>query len=268
MRKARRRDKVVGILFALTGALLTGSLAFGAWYLKKQKIALDPETNCPRTGPIAVHVLMFDRSDPVNGQQAQHIRQAVQLSKNAAEFGQRFDIYTFDGDEMNELAPILTICSPSRPENANELIENPEIVRRRYEEKFSKVLDQTVDALLKESTRPNSPIIESLRAAAGSSFGGLEDGKIRLRVTLISDMVQHTQLYSHFRTEPNFPQLAKSQNWPAIRPNLHGADVEIVYLRRPSAKRGRAPIQNRGHEAFWEQLITTSQGRLNSIDPI
>jgi hypothetical protein len=266
--KAQRRDKSVGILLGLAGVMFIAALGGGAWYIRKQKIALDPETNCPKTGPGAVHVLIFDRSDPINGQQAQRIRQTIQQFKNSAEFGHRFDIYTFEGDEKNVLTPILTVCSPGRPENANELIENPEFVRRNYERKFSAVLASTVDFLLEETTKSNSPIIESIRAAAASSFGPLGSSSTRLRVTMISDMVQHSALYSQFRSEPNFAQLAKTPNWPSIRPNLHGADVDILYLLRPTAKRNNSSIQNRAHQLFWEQLIGDSQGHLNSIEPI
>jgi hypothetical protein len=189
-RRSRRqqtqtRDKSVGIILGIAGVILIAALGGGAWYIKKQRVALDPETNCPKSGPTAVHVLILDRSDPISGQQGQRIRQTIQQFKVAAEFGNRFDIYTFEGDEKNVLAPILTVCSPGRPEQANELIDNPEFVRRKYEQKFSGVLDHTIDVLLEESTKANSPIIESLRAAAASSFGSLGNtASPRLRVTM------------------------------------------------------------------------------------
>src|SRR5262249_10204278 len=107
---AQRNDRFVGVLLGLMGLLLIAVLGGGALYLKKQKIALDPTSNCPKSGPTSVHLVIFDRSDPINGQQAQRVRQEVQQIKNAAEFGYRFDLYTFDGDEKNVLAPILSIC--------------------------------------------------------------------------------------------------------------------------------------------------------------
>jgi len=205
----------------------------GAWWLRKSKPPLDAD-NCPRSGPTALHVIMIDRSDPISGQQAQRIRQHVQNLKSDAAFGARFDVYTFEGDTKNEILPIARVCAPGRPEEANELIENPDLVRRRYEERFSVVLDRAIAELLQEATRPNSPIIESLRAAAITSFGSVKGGKIPLRVTLVSDMVQHTALASHFKAEPSFTQLSKTQAWAALQPNLKGADVEILYLLRPS----------------------------------
>jgi hypothetical protein len=265
--KRGRGDKWIGLSLGLIGVILIGILGGGAWWLRKTKEPLDAD-NCPRSGPKAVHVIMIDRSDPISGQQTQRIRQHVQQLKNDASYGARFDVYTFEGDTKNEMQPILRVCALGRPEQANELIENPEMIRRRYEERFSGVLDRTLDDLLQATTQQNSPIIESLRAATITSFGLVSAGTIPLHVTMVSDMVQHTALTSHFKAEANFALLSKMQSWVALQPNLKGADVDILYLLRPTATRGSAPIQNRGHQLFWEQLITASGGRIKGIEPL
>lgn len=87
-------------------------------------------------------------------------------------------------------------------------------------------------------------------------------------MTLVSDMVQHTNLNSHFKAEPNFNQLSKLQAWATLQPNLKGADVDVLYLLRPSATRGGAQIQNRGHMLFWEQLIAAGGGRIAVMQPL
>ena len=131
--------------------------------------------------------------------------------KSSASFGYRLDIYTFEGDARNELHPFFKRCSPGLAKEANELIENPDMIRRDFEEKFAKALDKIVDLLLKELTRPTSPILESLKAATITSFGSLGGSKpIPLRVTLFSDMVQHSALYSQFRSESDFTKLSKN----------------------------------------------------------
>lgn len=267
-KRAALVDRSVGILLIGVGLASIVLLAGGAWWLKRSTPSIDADTNCPTSGPHAVHALMFDRSDPISGQQAQRIKFTVDELKRSAEFGYRFDIYTFEGDVKNVLEPILKICSPGKPEDANELYQNPVIVRRRYEEQFSSVLDRTIVDLLRESTRQNSPIIESLRAAALTSFGPFTEGQTRLRLTLVSDMVQNSPQYSQFRSDSNFQQLARTQGWAVLRPNLKQAEVDILYLLRASAKRGGTPIQTRGHQVFWEQLIQSANGVVNKIEPI
>jgi hypothetical protein len=271
-RRSRKRkgliDAATGIVLAVIGVLGIGALVFGVQWIKSTKIALDPDTNCPTNGPRAVHVIMFDRSDPVSEQQAQRIRQVVERLKNDAPPGERFDLYTFEGDTSHALEPVLRICAPDRPENASQWTANPEQIKRRYETRFTAVLDRTLGQLLQTSTQGTSPIIESIRGAAITSFGPYEHGQIPLRITMISDMVQNTTLNNHFKIEPNFQQLAHSGAWSSLQPHLKGADADILYLIRPSARRGNSLIQTRGHQQFWEQLISASGGRLNTIEPI
>lgn len=260
-------DRVSGLLLGLLGVIVIAALGSGYWYVKNTRPKLDAN-NCPATGPKSIHVIMFDRSDPISEQQAQRIRQTIDRYRNDASFGQRFDLYTFQGDTQHVLQPRLQICALGKPSEANSLIENPELVRRAYETKFTKVLDQAVSELLRGSQEKTSPIIESLRAASISSFGPVNAGEIPLRVTLISDMVQNTSLANQFASEPNFAQLSKASAWITLQPQLKGAGVDVLYLMRLTASRKGAPIQNRGHQLFWEQLIAASGGRLDTFDPL
>ena len=270
-RRGRSRglsDGMTGLLLGLAGVILIGALGGGYWFVRSSRAVLDAETNCPKSGPSGIHVILFDRSDPISEQQAQRIRQAIDKFKNDAAFGSRFDLYTFQGDTQHALQPKLRICALGKPSDANAMIENPEFVRRRYDTKFSSVLDQTVAELLRGSQEKNSPIIESLRAAAISSFGPVDPGQIPLRLTMISDMVQNTPLANQFQAEPNFQQLSKTAAWPTLQPQLKGASVDVMYLLRLTALRRGTPIQTRGHQLFWEQLISASGGHVLSIDPL
>lgn len=266
-RSKRGSDGLRGLVLATLGLLLIGAFVAGYWWVQRTHAVLDAETNCPVSGPTGIHVILFDRSDPITDQQAQRIRQSLDRYKSDAAFGTRFEIYTFEGDTTHVLKPKLVICAPGKPGDANPLTENPEQIRKRYDTNFSTVLDQTVEELLRASRQNTSPIIESLRAASITSFGSIDAGHIPLRLTMVSDMVQHTGLNSHFQTEPNFAALSRSNSWPELQPQLKGAEVDILYLLRPTAARKGVPIQNRGHQAFWEQLVSATGGRLTSIDP-
>lgn len=267
-RRSRRKraqliDQSTGILLAIIALVILCMLVGFFLWVKKTTVVLDEVTNCPETGPRAVRAIIFDRTDPIKPLQGQRIRQRMKEFREGAPFGTRFDIYTVEGDAKNVLTPVLTICSPNRPEEANVIYENPELIKKRYEERFVAVLEKTIDDLLRESTRDTSPIIESMKAAAIASFGPFEQRRIPFRMTMISDMVQHMPPpgYSQFRSEPNFQQLARSPAWRSLQPNLFGAEVDILYLLRPEAQRAGREIQNRGHQAFWEQLISASNGR-------
>lgn len=144
-RRSRRKKEASQTLLAVAlgaiGVLILAALIGVYWYVKSSKPELDAETNCPKAGARGIHVILFDRSDPISDQQAQRIRQAIDKYRVDAQFGTRFDLYTFEGDTAHTLQPKLSICALGKPEEANRLIQNPERVRQRYEIRFSSVLN-------------------------------------------------------------------------------------------------------------------------------
>jgi hypothetical protein len=104
-KRAAYMDRSIGLLLILVGIVLIRLLIGGAWWIDRSTPTIDAETNCPVSGHKVVHVLMFDRSDPISGQQAQRIKFGVNELKRTADFGYRFDIYTFEGDSKSALEP-------------------------------------------------------------------------------------------------------------------------------------------------------------------
>jgi hypothetical protein len=267
-RRGKGRDRILGTLLAIIGVVALGGLFATVWWLRSTRAEIVESTLCPKAGPRAVHALIFDRTDPVTPQQALQVEQYVNDLISTASAGQRFDLYTVEGDTERLLAPVLEVCSPGQGKDANELYQNPAKIQERFEKKFSEVFKGVVKGLLQNSTRPSSPIIESMRAAAIESFGPFDQKAVPTELTVISDMVQHSSLDSHVRAIPSFAKLSKSQAWRSLQPDFRGAAVDILYVLRPTAQRGGTPIQNRGHQLFWEELVSASNGRLMKIRTI
>lgn len=250
-RKKRDWDKAKGVIFAVVGIALIAALG-GAWYwVNASKTKLDVATNCPVSGPTAIHAILIDRSDPISPSQAQQVRQIVDRYVKSAKVGERFDLYEAKGDAVNVLTAIASVCNPGRGDQANELYQNPQMIQRQFEDRFLKVLRSSLDGLLTATTLDSSPIMESIRAAAITSFGGVDGGSIPLELTVVSDFVQNTPANSHFRGETNFDELAKKAAWRQLQVNLKGAKIHMLYLNRKETAR----IQNRGHQLFWEKAF-------------
>jgi hypothetical protein len=270
-RKKRKKkgDVLGGILLTILGLLALAGLAGGTWWVKSRTVLIDDETNCPKDGPRAVHVLLFDQTDPIFPQPALRVKQHIRLLAENAITGQRFDLYTIEGDAHKLLNPLLQICSPGKGKDANLIYENPEQIQERFEHRFIEVLEKTVNNLLVATTKQYSPIIESMRAAAIESFGSFHQAKgYPFKLTLVSDMIQNSQLFSQILSKSNFADLSRSPTWRSLQPDLRGSQVEILYVLRSSAVRAGKPVQTRGHQAFWEELITASNGQLLAMDPI
>jgi hypothetical protein len=207
-RRTARGDKFSGIVLGFIGVLLLGMMAFGWWWIESHRQEYDEATNCPKAGPRAIHAILIDRSDPITPQQGQLVKQYMNRLVLSAQFAERFDIYTIEGNTSDSLLPVLTVCSPGRGSKANKLYENPKQIEERFRAKFIAVMDRVTSELLVESTRPSSPILESIKAAAITSFGPYEAGTLDRRISIVSDMIQHSELNSHFRGQIDFDQLS------------------------------------------------------------
>jgi hypothetical protein len=265
-RLRRNADKLKGLLWALLGLLIFGGFGIAWHFLSGARVAIDTANNCPKSGPTAVHVVLIDKSDPISPQQAQRVRQYIDSVANAARPGTRFDLYVADNDSVNILKPVAQVCSSGRGSEANPLYENPTRIQRQFEDRFIGVLRGTLGKLLSASTADSSPILESIRAAAITSSEGAPDG-VPLQMTLVSDLVQHSALNSHFRGETNFEDLSRKPAWRSLQAPLKGAHIYVLYLLRPTAAVQGKPIQNQGHQLFWKKAVRASGGEIG-FEPI
>lgn len=257
-------DPAMGCLLGALGLALLAGLGAAYYFALTQP---DPAADCEKGHPRAVHALVVDHSDAITGQQSQFIRQAVARLKDTAEEGTRFEIFTFTGNTSDELPSLLSVCVPRRPEKADPTFENKKLLRKEFEEHFSQVMDKNLDELLNQQPQQTSPIVESIRAAAQTAFGPFSEGEVPMRLTIVSDMIQHSSVSSHLREEPKFERLSHLAVWPSLRPRLKGANVNVMYILRPTALRAKEPVQTRGHQVFWEQLLTASGGVVTLIEP-
>jgi hypothetical protein len=276
-RRARRRsrerqDRIGGALLFTAGAILLMGLA-GAWvWVSRNTVRYDAVTYCPLSGPSTIHAIVVDQSDKVSELQGKEIENYLLAAVSKAEFGERIDLYSANGEAGKLLQPVLQLCSPGTGKDANEIYQNPVKIRRRFEEQFRKVLATKIGELLNAESRSSSPIIESIKAATVASFSnptGQDDPVFRL--TIVSDMIQNSPVLSQYRSDRPYEQVSVDPGYLSVRPNFRGASIEIIYVQRPTAvRKDKKPIQNRGHQLFWEKLITASGGTLgtNTFTPI
>jgi hypothetical protein len=261
---AGARDVALGLTLSALGISIIAALLFAWWYVSSNSETLGAD-NCPTRGPKAVHAILIDRSDPVTPLQQQQILQDIQRSIRAARAGERFDLFVAEGDAVNTLAPSVSLCSPGRGADASSLYQNPEMIQRAFDERFVRILEAELRKLLEPSSRQNSPILESIKAAAVASFGSVEAATPK-RLIIISDMIQHSALNSHYRGETDFDELSRRTQWRALQANLTSVEVTVFYLLRPNARRpGGRPLQDRGHQLFWERAVRASGGQLMEL---
>jgi hypothetical protein len=249
------------VLVILATVLLLGGGA--AAYIFTRSDPIDKASLCPRTGPTGVHAILVDRSDPISALQATRVKQILDRAVLDASVGTKVALFIADSDGTAGPTSVLALCNPGR--EANPLYQNPRMVRDQYERDFKARLDASLSGLMTASTRDSSPIMESLKAVCIEAFGAAPSS-VPLRLTVVSDMIQHSAIASHYR-DRDYEALLRSPRLQTLRTDCRGADVDVVYLLRPT-QRGQPGVQTRAHQSFWDRYLQSLNARPRSIEPI
>ena len=116
---------------------------------------------------------------------------------------------------------------------------------------FSKAIQAAVPREATMKSAASSPIIETIRYVRNKEFPGLVDmataGKRRRHsIFLISDLLQNSNLLSHYDSLPAVEGLPQS-----LAVNLSGIDIGVRYLR----SRRDSHLQNGEHFAWWRRFF-------------
>lgn len=245
MRRPRRRSGTgQAVWWALIAATVVAVAAGVAFVLTNRPSSIDEATLCPEeAGPAAGVVILLDLTDPLG--RTQHERLAGILARTVGE-AQTDTLFAVGAVEARpgERGAKFGLCKPLEGSEANELYQNPALVRKRYEEKFKRPLDAMLDRMLAAEPADRSPIMESLQAVLVSAPGFL-DADYPRRVLVVSDLLQHSAAFSFygggtwksFERSPDFRRLAR---------NLEGVDVAIYRVPRPGTRVDDARVED-----FW-----------------
>lgn len=263
-KQATQRKNLIGslLIFAVLG--LVAFLAFFRYELQNKQLAYDTETLCPSniTSPKYV-ALVFDKSDAYNKIQQQFLRRFFDDFKANLLPGTRISIYVIDAHNNKEIAPDFVVCVPRTGDDANALYENPKLIRQRWHERFEQPLDLAINGFMQPAQADFSPIMEVFQTISLSAFP-LGSETVPKQIILISDMLQHTPEWSHYRGQMDFSNLQKTLYYQRINTDLQQAEVNILYVRRE----GMEKLQNKRHAFFWSDFIQSIGGRVTLIEKI
>ena len=147
--KKSERRFLPWIIIIITVSTLGGIAGGSVWY-RSTIPHIDADTMCPATGPLGVHAVLLDRSDPITPLQAERLRQVVDKAIGDASINERIDLYVLAGDGTQVAIPVASLCRPKA--DGNELYENPARIRQRYVARFKKPLDDALAAMMVPST--------------------------------------------------------------------------------------------------------------------
>ncbi|WP_099036683.1 hypothetical protein [Lacimicrobium alkaliphilum] len=143
--------------------------------------------------------------------------------------------------------PIFDKCKPRDGSEANVVYENDGMMKKAFTEQFSSVLSNVADKLISAENAPKSPLMESLQDLA--AIASLDEQVKLHKVVLISDLIQHSDRVSFYKTRP---KNVKFDTISSSVPDLFGVDIQIYWLLRREKEGG---IQNEALIPWWERIF-------------
>lgn len=247
-------------------AVVLGAAIFGFFFYQNfnKAPAIDKMTFCPNKVD-SVTAVLIDATDEITPVQKVDIANRLDAIKEKLPKGGRIDLYALGEENKGLTRQLFSMCNPGSGQNASALTENARLMERRWKRDFSEKLDDEMKRVMSFKDQPQSPIMEAVKAVAVQSFGGTStanaDGKV---LVIVSDMIQFTGSYNQYKGIGDFDQFTKGQYYQQIRTELRGVDVELIYVRRQTARN----VQNPDHVRFWERFFRASGGKLAHVAPI
>jgi hypothetical protein len=213
------------------------------------------------TPPPQTWAIVIDVSDPINHVQRRSIHNIVNDLKRETDKYALFAVFKLSSDPESLLEPVLSLCNPGDGSDMNSIYQNSKLAKKRWEKDFVVAFDSTLKSLLdREGGDNSSPIMEGIQAVKVSLQNRHSPQN---NLVLFSDMLQHTDVYSHYRSpSASYDQASKSVSFASARTDLSGWSIQAHVFRRDGLNSSRA------FASFWDQYFLEMNGLLTIWDKL
>lgn len=260
-RRRRRRDSrrtgaiIGGVCLLIASALLVAG--FGYLYATaSSQPKLDKKTLCPLDGPVAATALLIDTTDPISPTTLIDAKNRFRKAVSEIPVGGLLEIYGLT-EKPGELVEMFGGCNPGDGSTVDEWTNNPARRQLQWEEAFGKPLDDVSNRIPDGQAGSQSPIMAAIQNIKLTVFDRFAKLGISKQLIVISDMIEHTALYSQYKSGIKYETYAASPANDQYRTTLDGIDVTIWYIDRKAK-----PFAGRDHLEFWAEWIQRSRGNM------
>lgn len=222
---------------------------------KGNQVPRDQATLCPLSGYTSQTLVLIDTTDPLplvtQTQVLQKLRDVVaEIPKNGL-----LELRLLSADPEQSRLAMKVKCNPGDGSDIDPVTGDAEGAKRRWQTEYVQKVEEALRNSLAGSPQDFSPIMEAIQRIAAEHLTSSHDKSIPTRLVVVSDMIQHTDAYSHYRDglEPEtFSAMARNR----LATDLAGASVEFWMVRRASQK---IDPEQLGH--FWLEWATNSKAK-------
>lgn len=225
--------------------------------------ALDPDSLCPKTGPASQFDVLIDRTDALTEIQGEALRRQIMAWADAVPKHGAFTVYEVGHGDGPLLQPVVAVCNPGDGSDQSAIDSNPEMWRRRYQEKFTAPVESMLQRMRLDEEQKTSPIMEGVQAIAVKDFGpDAPQGPKTLMV--VSDLLQNQSGFSLYKTVPEIDTFWPTPYAASLRVNLNGVQVGIYLLHRMKA----AARQTDALGKFWIDWLERQGAQVDTFKSV
>lgn len=239
----------VGISLLVVAFLVGITVAYNN--VSSEILETDKETLCRVDGEFDTHIILIDITDSYEPLQLKNMEQKIsEIIQSLPKYAQVQLFFLKDKIEES-LAPEIIACNPGKGEGVNKLYGNPELMKRKWNDRFKEPLNQLVNfAFDTKSGYGKSPIMEIIQSINSSDFGVVKGKKTFI---VFSDMIQNSENFSFLenrdvRIDHRAIRLFKSMYFDRVKTDLTDVDVEVNYMYR----KGMTIYQTKRYLGFWK----------------
>jgi hypothetical protein len=244
---------ILGIGLLLFAATVAATLVY--FYVSlPRKPNLDKATLCPVTGPAGIIVVLVDTSDDLSETTKKEVAVLLDDLVSSLPDYYKLDIRVIDIPASRSQS-LFSKCNPGDGAGLSEWTDNPRIARLRWLESFKKPASDAIRNSLAPAKASSSPIMGAIQDIAIDQFSSAQSAGAKKRLVVISDMLEHTALYSQYKNpDLSYKRYKDSAAYLKFRTDLRGANVEIDYVNRSVA------LDTVRHISFWREWIVDNGG--------
>ena len=263
--KTKQQKKISSLLVKLIAVIVSciailGIIGLVYLSMTNQTKKIDQLTMCVLDDAYTdILAIIIDSTDSIparsSRQAEKYLRQAIiDLPTNSL-------VTLYKIDETNEFhaLPVFTICRPDDGINADSMTSNPKLIQKMFQTQFWAPINKVLTSLIKQKASDSSPIIESIQSAVIESFQANQNTG-QDRIIVLSDLLQHSDLYSHYGSLPSFKNYQNRVKRSGLGSlNLDGIHFEMLVIPRS------IPLGDRQNLiGFWSDFIREHRAELSS----
>ena len=259
-KKAAEQRKAIALLVVVAGVLIAGVV----WQLNNQS-----KPKCPQCGQ---HFLFVDNSDAFSEVEKEKLGNGadgglVSVVWDEMSVGEQLHVYALSPETM-DAEELISVERIADAQDVSMVTAAPRRVAMRLKNLFLE-LEKSLTAV-GETSMSNSRIFESLNRIAFKINNhhrinkDENGGPFRYSITVYSDLLQNSDLYSFYRARPlGFSEWKETPSYGPSKLSFEpGADVTITLCKIPKA----IPQQNKSVDEFWLAYLGNSGARLSGRD--